>query len=184
MPTDDELYGQYLAGGLAAYDELMLRYGDSLTLYLCAVLHDLHDAEDMMIEAFARIMVKHPAIRAGGFKAYLFKTGRNLASRFASKRGRAQTFALEAFEEDLAAPERPEAHYLNEERKQALHRCLNRIDPAYREALWLVYMEDMSYRQASDVLNVSEKKLDHLLQRGKQILRQELEKEGVTDAHE
>ncbi len=45
-------------------------------------------------------------------------------------------------------------------------------------------MEDLSYRQASEVLNVSEKKIDHLLQRGKQALRQELEKEGVTDAHE
>jgi len=34
------------------------------------------------------------------------------------------------------------------------------------------------------VLGIREKKLDYLLQRGKQVLRQELEKEGVTDAHE
>ena len=182
--TDDELYRQYLAGEKSAFDKLMLRYGDVLTLYLSAVLHDWHDAEDIMIEAFARIMVKRPAIRDGGFKAYLFKTGRNLAARFASKRGRIQTFALEELEADVASPERTEVQYLNEERKQALYRCLNRIAPAYREALWLVYMEDLSYRQASEVLNVSEKKIDHLLRRGKQALRQGLEKEGVTDAHE
>ncbi len=181
--TDDELYRQYLAGENSAFDELMLRYGDSLTLYLAAILHDWHDAEDLMIEAFARIMVKRPAIRRG-FKAYLFKTGRNLAVRFAARQGRTQAFAPEDLQEEAASPEHTETQVLDAERKQTLHRCLNRLAPEYREALWLVYMEDVSYRQASEVLGVKEKKLDHLLERGKRMLRQELEKEGVTDAYE
>ncbi|MBR6014761.1 MAG: sigma-70 family RNA polymerase sigma factor, partial [Firmicutes bacterium] len=72
--SDDELYSLYLSGDNAAYDELMLRYGDSITVFLNGYLHNVHDAEDLMIEAFARIMVKKPLIKVGGFKAYLFKT--------------------------------------------------------------------------------------------------------------
>ena len=99
-------------------------------------------------------------------------------------RGRLQTFAIEELTEEPSSPTETEAQYLDQERKLALHRYLNRIEPQYREALWLVYMEGLSYREASEVLRVSEKKIDRLLQRGKLLLRQELEKEGVTDAYE
>ena len=63
MQSDHELYSLFLAGDTRAYDELMIRYGDSLTVYLNGYLHDWHDAEDLMIEAFARIMAKKPRIR-------------------------------------------------------------------------------------------------------------------------
>ena len=163
---------------------LLIRHGDSLTLYLNARLRDWHEAEDLMIEAFARIMVKRPGIRDGGFKAYLFKTARNLAARSESKRKRLATFELDTYEEDASEPDRAVSRLLETERKTALHRCLGRIDPVYREALWLVYAEDMSYAQAADVLGTTRKRIDNLLSQGKQLMRRELEKEGVTDAHE
>ena len=109
--------------------------------------------------------------RSGCFKAYLFKTGRNLALRFGAKRGRLQTFAIEELTEEPSSPEETEAQFLDQERRLALHRCLNRIEPQYREALWLVYMEGLSYREASEVLRVSEKKIDRLLQQGKLVLQ-------------
>jgi len=85
MQSDDILYNSFLSGDTSAYDSLMVRYGDSLTIYLYGYLHNWQDAEDMMIEAFARVMVRMPRIRDGGFKPYLYKTARNLASRFHSR---------------------------------------------------------------------------------------------------
>ena len=82
MLSDDELYKNFLNGDSSSYDQLMIRYGDSLTFYINGYTHDIQDAEDLMIEAFARIMVKKPRIHEGAFKAYLYKTARNLASRF------------------------------------------------------------------------------------------------------
>jgi RNA polymerase sigma-70 factor (ECF subfamily) len=52
-----------------------------------------------------------------------------------------------------------------------------------REALWLVYFEDLSYAETAEVMNVSVKKIDNLLSRGKKRLREELEKEGVEHAY-
>ena len=57
MRSDDELYSAFLAGSGTAYDELMIRHGDDLLVYLNGYTHNFHDAEDLMIEAFARIMV-------------------------------------------------------------------------------------------------------------------------------
>ena len=76
----------------------------------------------------------------------------------------------------------PEEKLWRDEKNEILHLCLDRIEPQYREALWLVYIEEMSYAEAAAVMHVSVKKIDNLLSRGKQHLRKELEKEGVCDA--
>ena len=86
MFSDEELYRQYLNGKEEGLDSLMQRYGNSLTLYINGYLHDLHEAEDLMIEAFARIFAKErPLSSEGSFKAYLYKTARHLALRHARK---------------------------------------------------------------------------------------------------
>ena len=71
--TDDELYRQYLAGERAAFDELILRYSDMLTAYVNAFLHNAQDAEDVMLDSFAAIVLNKPEIAEGRFRAYLFK---------------------------------------------------------------------------------------------------------------
>ncbi|MBO7387740.1 MAG: RNA polymerase sigma factor [Lachnospiraceae bacterium] len=179
MLTDTELYNKYLSGDGASYDELMIRYGDKLTIYLNGYLHNLQDAEDLMIEAFARIMVKKPAIRDGGFRAYLYKTARNLATRFHGIKSRFETFSLDGMEDEI--PDRDTSDFA---KTQILHLCLERIDPELKEALWLVYMDEMSYEDAAGIMKVSKKRIDRLLQKGKAHLRNELSKEGITNAYE
>jgi len=95
LMTDDELYRAFLRGNTDFFDELMIRYGDSLTYYLAGKLGNLEDAEDMMIEAFARIMVKRPKIQEGNFKAYLFKVARNLVSKHYTRPGLRDVFSIE-----------------------------------------------------------------------------------------
>lgn len=196
MRTDDELYRLFLAGDTTSYDELMIRHGDSLTIYLNGYLHDWQDSEDLMIEAFARIMVKKPRIGDGAFKAYIFKTARNLASRFHDRKRRLNVFSMDGMEQGAAesliaantGPGTEDEHaaqgMIDEERKRTLMACLGRVDPELREALWLVYIDELSYNDAASVMGVKPKRIDHLLTRGKEHMRRELAKEGITDAYE
>lgn len=178
--SDDELYRQYLAGDPAAGDTLMLRNSDAVTAYLAAFLHNEQDAEDLMLDCFTVILVDKPRIAFGNFRAYLFRVARNKANRLWKRRLGRQEFSLD--EMLLPADDSPEETVWAGERSVILRRCLNRIAPQYREALWLVYDMDMSYAQAAGVLGSSTKKIDHLLQNGKKQLRRELEKEGITHA--
>ena len=178
--SDDELYRAYLAGDQPAGDSLMLRYADALTAYLAAFLHNAEDAEDLMLDCFSVILVNKPRIGAGNFRAYLFKMARNKANRFWRQRLRQREFSLE--EELLYRGEGPEEALWSLDRDAVLHRCLNRIAPQYREALWLIYAGELSYAQAADVLGCGVKKIDNLLANGKKRLREELEKEGITHA--
>ena len=182
--SDDQLYQKYLAGDPSAGDELMLRYGNAVTAYLDGFLHSAEDAEDLMLDCFAAILVNKPRISEGHFRAYLFKTARNKANHLWKLRFKRQEFSLdEELSETLPAKgASPEEDVLKNERDVILERCLNRIAPQYREALWLFYFMDMSYAQAARVLNCSTKRIEDLLRNGKARLRLELEKEGITHA--
>ena len=93
--SGDELYFNFIQGHTECFDELTIRYGDALVIYLNGILHNMQDAEDIMVEAFARILVKRPAIRNGGFKPYLYKAAHNLAINFLKKNGRRAIFSLD-----------------------------------------------------------------------------------------
>ena len=179
MFSDEELYRQYLNGKEEGLDSLMQRYGNSLTLYINGYLHDLHEAEDLMIEVFAYVFTKKPHIRDGGLKAYLYKAARHMALRHKSRLHR--VFCLE----DL--PEEPEEKILVEEvirtkeRNQILHLCMDELYSDYREALYLTYFEGMSYQQAAKVMGKSVKQITNMVYRGKERLCGLLQREGITD---
>ncbi len=178
--TEDQLYREYLSGDQAAGDELMLRFGDALTAYLNAFIHDPDEAEDLMLDCFTVILVDKPKIADGHFRAYLFKVARNKANRSWKLRLRQQEF--EPDETLPATDPSPEEVVIANERSAVLHNCLNRIAPQYREALWLYYFMNMSYAQAAGIMGCSTKKVEDLLRNGKKRLSLELEKKGFTYA--
>lgn len=182
--SDDELYSLYLAGDVSAADQLTVRYVGRLILYVDALIHDIRDAEDIVIETFAAIMTKRPAIREGGFQAYLYKAARNRAIRFDTVRRRLRVFSADEEAAKQMLTVRPEDEFIRDERRQAVQHCLNRIDPECREALWLTFFEGLNYREAAAVMGVNTKKVDNLLTKGKRSMRAELEKEGITRADE
>lgn len=79
MTCDETFYHRYLNGDDAGLEALMKKYGNLLTLYIDGYLHDVHEAEDLMLDVFAYLFTKKPRIRDGGFKAYLYKTAQYVA---------------------------------------------------------------------------------------------------------
>ena len=60
MISDEELYRQYLSGDETGLEELIRKYDNPLTLYINGYLHDIHEAEDLMIEVFPTCSPKGP----------------------------------------------------------------------------------------------------------------------------
>lgn len=184
MISDEAAYRRYLCGDQKAADLLVEKYGDALTLYINACIRDMDEAEDLMIEAFARIFAKErPITGAGAFKAYLYKTARNLALRHIRKHRFICLHIDELrFEPQIDAP--VEAELGRSEDRRQLYAALLKLNPEYREALYLVYLEQLSYRNAGAVMGKSETQITNLVHRGKQSLKQILKREGFTLADE
>ena len=184
MISDEILYRRYLDCEDKAADTLVEKYGDALTLYINGYLKDIHEAEDLMIEAFSQLFAKERPIEdEGSFKAYLYKTARNLALRHKQKHRlrflRFDELTFEPKSDTLADTE-----LLRSERDRQLYAAMEKLKAEYREALYLVYFENMSYRDAAAVMAQTEKQISNLVYRRKQSLKTILEQEGFTYADE
>ena len=180
MTCDEVFYRQYLSGDDAGLEALMKKYGDSLTLYIDGYLHDVHEAEELMLDVFAYLFTKKPKIRDGGFKAYLYKAARHTALRHKSRRK--PLFSLDALTNEPDGRLLAEEVIRTEERNRILHFCMGEMNPDYREVLYLTYFEDMSYAQAAEVTGKTVKQITNMVYRGKESLRRLLEREGITNA--
>ena len=178
--TDEELYRLYLDGEDKSVDELMKRHEAALILYITGYLHDVHEAEDLMIDVFAYLFTKKPRIRDGGFKAYLYKAARHMALRRKSRWK--IVFSLDELSDEPDGRLLAEEVVRTAERDRILHFCMGEMNPDYREILYLTYFEDMSYAQAAEVTGKTVKQITNMVYRGKESLRKLLEREGITNA--
>ncbi len=178
--NDITLYQSFLSGDDSGLQRLMERYGNSLTLYIDGYLHDIHEAEDLMIEAFAYFVAKRPRLRDDGFRAYLYKSARHLALRCLQKKRRKQLFSFDDLEQEPESDVLLETLVQTDERNRILWRCMDELAPAYREALYLVYFEGMRHAEAAAVMRKTEKQIADLVYRGRASLRKTLEREGIT----
>ena len=180
MTCDEVFYRQYLSGDDAGLEALMKKYGDPLTLYIDGYLHDVHEAEELMLDVFAYLFTKKPRIRDGGFKAYLYKAARHMALRCKSRRKR--LFSLDELADEPDGRLLAEEVVRTKERSRILRVCMDEMNPDYREALYLTYFEGMSYAQAAEVTGKTVKQITNMVYRGKESLRRLLEREGITNA--
>ena len=184
MISDETAYRRYLNGEEQAADLLVERYGDALTLYINARILDAHEAEDLMIEAFSLIFAKErPITGSGSFKAYLYKTARNLALRH-SRKHRIPFLHMDDLDFEPQSELLSDAALIQSERRSHLYAALEQLKAEYREALYLVYFESMSYREAASVMRKTEQQITSLVYRGKQNLKTILEREGFVYADE
>ena len=182
MLTDEQLYDLYFEGERQAAEQLVDRHGDALFRFINGYISDYHESEDLMIESFAQMFAKKRQVTSDHcFKAYLYKTARNLALRHRKKHRRIfLRFDELGFEprSDVLA----DTKLYRSERSRQLYDALEKLKAEYREALYLVYFEDMSYRNAAMIMHKSEGQITKLIYRGKQSLKAILEQEGFTYA--
>lgn len=180
--SNEELYRDFLAGDNDAFTQLMERFGDSLTFYIYGYTKNLHDAEDLMIDVFSYLVAKRPKIGENGLKAYLYKAARHKALRSIERKNK--YFSIELEEASHLSDERNLVDGLihNKETYETLHMAMEELAPQYREALYLVYFEGLSHKEAALVMKKREKQLSDLVFRGKKALKVKLEKEGITNA--
>ena len=144
--------------------------------------HDIHESEDLMIEAFAQIFAKErPIDGKGSFRAYLYKTARNLTIRHRQKH-KLWFLCLDEVDFELPGEELVDAKLLQSEREQHLYEGMANLKTEYREVLYLVSLEGMSYREAARILGKSEQQVTNLVHRGKKSLKKILEERGFIYA--
>ena len=178
--TDEALYSRFLADHHEAdFRVLLERHRESLTLFLYGYVHNMEDAEELMLDAYAEAAAGAGFSEKSAFKTWLFSVGKKKALMHLRKR---HLFTVELKEADDISSDTPELDILRDERSSQLYQALRELKQEYRQILILLYFEEMSHEDAAKVMKKNKKQIYHLAERGRKALREILERKGFEYA--
>ncbi|MDQ0456399.1 RNA polymerase sigma factor [Rhizobium paknamense] len=135
------------------------------------VLGDAAEAEDVAQETFLRIWRHAPKWKPGQarFDTWMHRVTLNLCyDRLRKRRERPMALPPEQVDEGPL----PDAHLLGQDSdERRMQAALQRIAPRQREAIVLVYYQDLSNRDAAEAMNITVEALESLLSRGRRSLQ-------------
>lgn len=185
---DAEIIQQVLAGHHEKFAGLVERYQAPLIHFLRRTLGSDEDVFDCAQDAFlaayrnlSRYSEEHP------FRAWLYTIARNKALDLVRKRRRELPLILD--DNIVDHQPLPEEAWLAKEQASMLTEVLNELPEHYGQALYLRFHQELSYEEIALVLEVPVSRVKTYLYRGKEKLRQHLERraihedgQGVVDA--
>lgn len=175
-----------VAGADAALNDLMERHATPVFHFLCRMLNNEDDANDLAQETFVRVFRARETFRpAEKFSAWLFTIAANLARNQIRWRTRhpnvsfdAETGAAEqSLASSLPSPESaPNEQVLAAERTAAVRAAVNQLPTDLREAIVLCEWEEQSMAEAARILDATPKAVESRCYRARQVLRERLKK--------
>jgi RNA polymerase sigma-70 factor (ECF subfamily) len=167
-----------------ALNDLMERHATAIFHFLCRMLGNEDDANDLAQETFVRVFRSRDSYRLDQrFATWLFTIAANLARNHIRWRTRHPNVSLNAEPEpdqpslaDTLASDIPTAQEqtLAAERRAAVRKVVNDLPSDLREAIVLCEWEEMSVTEAATVADATPKAIESRLYRARQILRGEL----------
>ena len=172
------------AGQDAALNDLMERHATPLFHFLCRMLGNEEDANDLAQETFVRVFRARGNFRAGAkFSTWLYTIAANLARNHFRWRSRHAVVSLDGespeSEQTLgstipAGDAAPNEQTLVAERAGAVRAAVGRLPEDLREAIVLCEWEEHTVAEAAAILETTPKAMESRLYRARQILRQRL----------
>ncbi len=158
------------------YEQKLLRYGRKFL----AAQEDIEDiVQDAFINAYRNIKSFDSAQR---FSPWIYRIAHNAFVNELKRRSRSPITFMD-FDTLLShsAYEDPAPSKLElEQMKQMVDKGLERIQPKYREVLILYYVEEMSYKEIADILQVPTGTVGIRIKRAKDALKQVYKDMNIT----
>jgi len=140
-------------------------YGEKIFRYTFRMLGNRTDAEDATAETFLRVLRRSRDLKAdGAFRTWLFRIARNLC--------------IDKMRQHKLLELPSDAHYTGTEERATLRvtvqQALNELPVEYRDPLVLCDLEEVSAKEAAEILEISVPALKSRLYRGRRALRDRL----------
>jgi RNA polymerase sigma-70 factor (ECF subfamily) len=174
-------------GSECAYETLLLRFQQPVYNLALRLLNDPSDAADVVQEVFLKVFRNVGHFRGqSSLKTWIFRIAINEAhnQRRWFFRHRHREVGIDEEQENSGSradtlsdsAQSPFDYTLDQERQALIEAALTRINPTFRAAVVLRDIADLSYEEISEVLQVSLGTVKSRILRGREALRQELDK--------
>jgi RNA polymerase sigma-70 factor (ECF subfamily) len=140
--------------------------------------HNHVDAEEVLQTVYLKILQGKAIYRGESqLRTWLFAVIRKTA--MTERRKRMLRTLVAGSSTDDHARSQPQVELERSEMQQRFQQALSRLPARQRETLHLVFYQDLSLSEAADVMNISVGSARRHYERGKQKLREALDREGV-----
>ena len=166
--TDEELAGAAKRGDAAAYDALARRYLRPAMALAWQYMRSVQDAEDVVQEAFHRVVRALPDYdERRPFSAWFYTIVRNVARTAITKDGRRAALApLTVVEDEPPAPPTPDPVVAGD-----IERAIEELAPMQQACVRLCHAEGFTSVEAARMLDISEATVRTHLHRARNRLR-------------
>lgn len=178
---DIRLYNEYLNGQKSAFEMLYNKYKEKIKYFVYNIVKDYQKAEDITQDVF--IYVLQNEIKQGySFKYYIYLVARSRAYNYVNAEKRRTEINEKYFSSKTEQIEQDISEIItkNEEKKEIIN-AINMLDDRYRNALYLVKIEELTYQETAQILGESIPNVKNLIHRGKKELRKILIKKGFDE---
>lgn len=178
---DMKLYNEYLSGEKDAFEILYNKYKDKIQYFVYNIVKDYQKAEDITQEVFI-YMLQNKFKKDCSFKRYLYIVAKSRAINYINMENNKTQIEEKYFtkKDDLVEKDILEILTKNETQKELIE-AIDMLDDRYRNALYLVNIEEFSYKETAEILGESVQNVKNLVHRGKKELRKILAKKGFDD---
>jgi len=175
---DKKIYNEYLQGNKEAFEILYNKYKDKIVFFIYNIVKEYQIAEDISQEVFIYIM-QNEMKEEYSFKYYVYLVAKSRAINWYNKEKRRKEIDEQYLEkEELVENDVVELITKNETRKE-LMQAINKLDAKYKNALYLVKIEGLTYKETAEILGEKVQNVKNLIHRGKKELRKNIIKEGI-----
>ncbi len=181
--SDEDLAKLVQGGDVEKFGLLMKRYSDKLFRYGKKFLTNEDNIEDVVQDVFIKTYQNIKSFNTSQrFSPWIYRIAHNTYINAIKKQNRGPLYLFDfdtlishtVVEEDPVIKEREQVEF-----KQIVEKGLSKIDLKYREILILYYIEDLSYKEISDILEVPVGTVGVRIMRAKQILKNKYDELGI-----
>jgi RNA polymerase sigma-70 factor (ECF subfamily) len=160
--TDQNLVKQYVQGNEACLEMLINRHKDRIFTTIILIVKDSYIAEDLFQETFIKIiknLKKGKYNEEGKFLPWAIRIARNMAIDYFRKKKRMPTVTNsdgeDVFRKIKIEVDNREEQIIRTEKEDMVRAVINRLPEEQRQVLILRHYGDLSFKEISEMTNVS-----------------------------
>lgn len=178
---DKKLYNDYLNGEKQAFEYLYNKYKNKIEYFIYNIVKDYQKAEDLTQETFIYVM-QNGLQENSSFKYYIYLVAKSKSFNYIKVEKRRNEINEQYILNESPKVDKDVLEIITiEETKKELLSGIEELDDKYKNAVYLVNIEGLSYEETSKILGQTLQNTKSLIHRGKKELRKILLKKGFEE---
>lgn len=176
---DEKLYNNYINGDKDSFEYLYNRYKSKVQYFILNIVKDYQKAEDLTQETFIYVM-QNKIKENVSFKYYIYIVAKSKAYNFVNVEKRRTEINEIYLNEEKIENDVLEIISKEETKKEVLE-AIDLLDEKYKNPIYLVNIEGLSYEETAKILGNTIQNTKTLIHRGKKQLRKILLRKGFWE---